>query len=234
MERGSRGVMLTGAGQAPRKHAHVLLRDLDRVREAVRAEAGGPVRGSVTSGLPTTVAMALTLLLLAMREGHPEVALLLVESQSGHLLEWLRQGRLTWRCCSTPGRRGGRDDARAPRRDTAGRGAALRQPGGGGDRRGAGDRLDGDSGAAGAAAGVRARVPAPARRLCRPGRPWLEGGGRGRRAAARQARRGGGAGAHRSSGPREPTTNCSNFVLEGAPPPMLLHCTAPHPVASDT
>ena len=103
-------VMLTGAGQALREHAHVLLRDLDRAREAVRAEAGGPVRGSVTIGLPTTVAMALTLLLLllAMREGHPEVARLLVESQIGHLLEWLRQGRLTWRCCSTPGRRGRR------------------------------------------------------------------------------------------------------------------------------
>ncbi len=75
--------MLTGAGQAPREHAHVLLRDLDRVREAVRAEAGGPVRGSVTIGLPTTVAVALTLLLLlAMRERHPEVVLHLVESQS--------------------------------------------------------------------------------------------------------------------------------------------------------
>ena len=36
-------VMLTGAGQALREHAHVLLRDLDRAREAVRAEAGGPV-----------------------------------------------------------------------------------------------------------------------------------------------------------------------------------------------
>ena len=76
-------VMLTGAGQALREHAHVLLRDLDRAREAVRAEAGGPVRGSVTIGLPTTVAMALTLLLLlAMRERRPEVALHLVESQS--------------------------------------------------------------------------------------------------------------------------------------------------------
>ena len=82
-------VVLTGAGQAPREHAHVLLRDLDRAREAVRAEAGGPVRGSVTIGLPTTVAVALTLLLLlllllllAMRERHPEVVLHLVESQS--------------------------------------------------------------------------------------------------------------------------------------------------------
>jgi len=87
--------MLTGAGEALREHAHVLLRDLGRAREAVRAEAGGPVQGNVTIGLPTTVAMVLTLpLLLAMRERHPGVALHIVESQSGHLVEWLRQGRL--------------------------------------------------------------------------------------------------------------------------------------------
>ena len=95
MERGPRGVMLTGAGEALREHAHVVLRDLERAREAVQAEAGGPVQGNVTIGLPTTVAMVLTLsLLLAMRERHPGVALHLVESQSGHLVEWLRQGRL--------------------------------------------------------------------------------------------------------------------------------------------
>jgi LysR family nitrogen assimilation transcriptional regulator len=95
MLRGPRGVMLTAAGEALRDHAHVLLRDLERAREAVRAEAEGPVRGSVTIGLPTTVAMVLTLpLLLDLRQRHPEVALHLVESQSGHLLEWLRQGRL--------------------------------------------------------------------------------------------------------------------------------------------
>jgi LysR family nitrogen assimilation transcriptional regulator len=92
--RGPRGVMPTAAGEALRDHARILLRDLERASEAVRAEAGGPVRGSVTIGLPTTVAMALTLpLLRTMRDRHPGISLHLAESQSGHLLDWLHQGK---------------------------------------------------------------------------------------------------------------------------------------------
>jgi LysR family nitrogen assimilation transcriptional regulator len=95
MQRSSRGVILTAAGEALREHAERLLRDAERAREAVRAEAGGPVRGRVAIGLPTTVAMLLTLpLLQALRAAHPALSLHLAESQSGHLLEWLRQGRL--------------------------------------------------------------------------------------------------------------------------------------------
>lgn len=95
MQRGPRGVVLTPAGQALREHAEVVLRDLARAEAAVRAEAGGPLRGHVAIGLPTTVAMVLTLpLLRAMRARHPEVSLHLAESQSGHLLDWLRQGQV--------------------------------------------------------------------------------------------------------------------------------------------
>jgi LysR family nitrogen assimilation transcriptional regulator len=95
MERGPRGVMLTAAGGALRDHARIVLRDLERAREAVQAEASGPVRGAVAIGLPTTVAMAITLpLLRTMRDQHPAVTLHLVESQSGHLLEWMRQGKI--------------------------------------------------------------------------------------------------------------------------------------------
>jgi LysR family nitrogen assimilation transcriptional regulator len=95
MTRGARGITLTSAGGVLRERAGVLLRDLQGTRDAVLAEAGGPVKGSVTIGLPTTVAMALTLpLLRAMRERHPQIALRLVETQSGHLLDWMLQGRM--------------------------------------------------------------------------------------------------------------------------------------------
>ncbi|WP_159997240.1 LysR family transcriptional regulator [Roseomonas sp. 18066] len=95
MLRSSRGVTLTAAGEVLKREAERLLREAERAREAVRAEAAGPVRGRVAIGLPTTVAMLLTLpLLQALRAEHPDLALHLAESQSGHLLEWLRQGRI--------------------------------------------------------------------------------------------------------------------------------------------
>jgi LysR family nitrogen assimilation transcriptional regulator len=95
MTRGARGIALTSAGEVLRERAEVLLRDAQSTRDAVLSEAGAPVKGSVTIGLPTTVAMALTVpLLRAMRERHPQVALRLVETQSGHLLDWMLQGRM--------------------------------------------------------------------------------------------------------------------------------------------
>ncbi|WP_419897572.1 LysR substrate-binding domain-containing protein [Roseomonas sp. USHLN139] len=95
MLRSSRGVTLTAAGEALKTHAERLLREAERAREAVRAEIAGPIRGRVAIGLPTTVAMLLTLpLLRALRAEHPALALHLAESQSGHLQEWLRQGRI--------------------------------------------------------------------------------------------------------------------------------------------
>ncbi|MFC3124362.1 LysR substrate-binding domain-containing protein [Pseudoroseomonas globiformis] len=95
MVRNSRGIALTSAGEVLRDRATILLRDLQSTREAVLTEAGGPVKGSVTVGLPTTVAMALTLpFLRSMRERHPQIALHLAETQSGHLLEWLHQGKM--------------------------------------------------------------------------------------------------------------------------------------------
>lgn len=93
--RTARGVELTPSGEALKEKAILILRDMEQAREAALAEAGGPVRGSVTIGLPTTVAMALTLpLLKGMSETYPSITLRLVESQSGHLLDWLLQGRI--------------------------------------------------------------------------------------------------------------------------------------------
>lgn len=95
MTRSVRGVTLTETGHVLLEHAFIVLRDIQRARDAVQAEVTGPVCGTVTIGLPTTVAMLATLpLLVAMRERHPELSLHLLESQSGHLLDWLRSGRV--------------------------------------------------------------------------------------------------------------------------------------------
>jgi LysR family transcriptional regulator, nitrogen assimilation regulatory protein len=89
LTRSSRGVELTREGLVLLEHARSLLRQADAAREAVR-HASDEVHGSVSVGLPTTVAMILTLPLLStVRQRWPHIALRLVEGHSGWLQEWL-------------------------------------------------------------------------------------------------------------------------------------------------
>ena len=93
-ERSSRGVTLTDAGKTFLGHARLVLADVDRARMAVRDDSLAP-QGDVVVGLPTTVAWVATVpILRACRTRYPQVRLKLVEAYSGHLREWLLDGRL--------------------------------------------------------------------------------------------------------------------------------------------
>jgi LysR family nitrogen assimilation transcriptional regulator len=92
--RSSRGMALTPCGRLFLDHARLVLADAERARLAVR-EASAVPHGEVAIGLPTTVALAVTLPLLgACRSQLPQVRLKLVEAYSGFLREWLLSGRL--------------------------------------------------------------------------------------------------------------------------------------------
>lgn len=92
--RTSRGMVMTDAGHQFLEHAKVLLADVERARSAVRELSSTP-QGDVVIGLPTTVALAVTVpLLQACRDRFPLVRLKIVEAYSGFLGEWLRSGRL--------------------------------------------------------------------------------------------------------------------------------------------
>lgn len=93
-ERSSRGMAPTEAGRTFLEHARVVLADVERARSAVRESSAVP-RGEVVVGLPTTVALAVTLpILRACRERFPLVRPKVVEAYSGFLREWLLGGRL--------------------------------------------------------------------------------------------------------------------------------------------
>lgn len=93
-ERSSRGMALTQAGRTFLEHARVVLADVERARLAVRDSTAVP-RGDVAIGLPTTIALVVTVpLLRACRERLPHVRLKVVEAYSGFLSEWLQGGRL--------------------------------------------------------------------------------------------------------------------------------------------
>ena len=92
--RTNRGMTPTDAGLRFLDHARILLADVERARQAVQDLAATP-QGEVSIGLPTTVALAVTLpLLQACRSHYPQVQLKIVEAYSGFLVEWLRMGRL--------------------------------------------------------------------------------------------------------------------------------------------
>jgi len=92
--RTNRGMTLTDDGRAMVEHARVILADVERAKNSVRS-TNAQVRGEVSLGLPTTVALIATLpILRATRELYPDIQLKIVESHSGFLGEWLRSGRL--------------------------------------------------------------------------------------------------------------------------------------------
>jgi len=93
-ERSARGVQLTESGAKLLEQARLVLRQVDRAREAVQETSSSP-RGKVSIGLSSSVSFVLTMPLIdAVRERYPAISLHVVESMSGFLLEWVQQGRL--------------------------------------------------------------------------------------------------------------------------------------------
>lgn len=88
------GVTPTEPGTALYRHARSVLRQLEQARKDVMQGSAGEY-GTVSVGLPTTLATTLAMpLLKRLRAEHPGLHLQLFESLSGYLSELLANGRL--------------------------------------------------------------------------------------------------------------------------------------------
>lgn len=92
--RNGRGVTVTEAGALLQERANALLEQFARVEHEMRS-LDGVVSGSATLGVPPTVSQVLIRPLInQFRKLYPAVSLEIVEGFSGHVHEWLTDGRL--------------------------------------------------------------------------------------------------------------------------------------------
>lgn len=92
--RNGRGVSVTESGDQLLRHAKAILEQMERARSEVAAVEGEP-QGAVILGMPPTVSQVLvTPLIKHFRSHYPRISLKVVEGFSGHVHEWLVQGRL--------------------------------------------------------------------------------------------------------------------------------------------
>ena len=93
-ERRPRGVTLTSEGHELLAHARQILHAAETARESVRLHASAAV-GTVNFGVPTSLASVLCVPLVeTVLAELPNVKLRIVESMSGYIIDWLREGRL--------------------------------------------------------------------------------------------------------------------------------------------
>jgi LysR family nitrogen assimilation transcriptional regulator len=93
-ERRPRGVVLTNEGRELLTHARQILHAAETARESVRLRAKTAV-GTVNFGVPTSLAAVLCVPLIETSlQDLPDVRLRIVESMSGYIIDWLREGRL--------------------------------------------------------------------------------------------------------------------------------------------
>lgn len=94
IERGSRQVMLTHAGERVVRRARHVLGDVDEIRAIARQERS-PHTGSLRLGaFPTLAPYLLPHLMPAMAQSYPELEVLLVEEKSQALLAGVRDGSI--------------------------------------------------------------------------------------------------------------------------------------------
>jgi LysR family nitrogen assimilation transcriptional regulator len=92
--RNGRGVSPTHAGELLLASARGILAEVDAAVREVR-ETRGVMAGSAVIGLPPTVGRVLSIpLARQVRDRFPGVSLKIMEGFSGHLLEWLSNGRV--------------------------------------------------------------------------------------------------------------------------------------------
>lgn len=92
--RNGRGVLLTDAGQQLLERATPILEQLQRLQTDISALAG-EATGKVVLGIPPTICLVLaTPLITGFRRRFPKVTLEIIEGLSGHIHEWLSNGRL--------------------------------------------------------------------------------------------------------------------------------------------
>ena len=92
--RNGRGMVLTDAGRLLLARTSGIVRQIDQIRDDLQS-AQGPPSGRVVLGLVPTVSCVLSAR-LARRcvESFPGISLRIVESYSGHLVEWLHRGEM--------------------------------------------------------------------------------------------------------------------------------------------
>ncbi|WP_061167359.1 LysR substrate-binding domain-containing protein [Caballeronia hypogeia] len=105
--RSNHGVKPTAEGDALYRHARVVLRQMEQLKQEVTKGAGAQ-SGTVAVGLPTTMASVLAVPLFErMQDQYPGIRLQFFESMSGYLNELLANGRLDlgilFRESDTPG-----------------------------------------------------------------------------------------------------------------------------------
>ena len=90
--REGRRIRRTEAGDALLRHARMIERDFERLREDIQARKGQP-RGRVVFGIPPTLADTLVPLLVeATRDKLPLVTLKIIEGLTPVLIDWVRSG----------------------------------------------------------------------------------------------------------------------------------------------
>ena len=92
--RNGRGMVLTEAGRLLLARTSGIVRQIDQIRDDIQS-AQGPPTGQVVLGLVPTVSCVLSAR-FARRcvETFPSISLRIVESYSGHLVEWLHRGEM--------------------------------------------------------------------------------------------------------------------------------------------
>ncbi|HKS19933.1 MAG TPA: LysR substrate-binding domain-containing protein [Bradyrhizobium sp.] len=92
--RNGRGMVLTEAGRLLLAKTAGIVRQIDQIRDDIQS-SGGPPSGRVVLGLVPTVSCVISARLARRTvESYPGISLCIVESYSGHLLEWLHRGQM--------------------------------------------------------------------------------------------------------------------------------------------
>lgn len=92
--RTGRGIVLTEAGRIFAEHAREVLARTQRAKGEVQ-ELGASPSGRAVIGMPPSVGAVFTVpLVKRFREEFPKASLVVMEGFSGHILEWLTNGRL--------------------------------------------------------------------------------------------------------------------------------------------
>jgi DNA-binding transcriptional LysR family regulator len=92
--RNGRGMLLTGAGRMLLERTAGLVRQMEQVRDDIQSSGATPA-GRVVLGLVPTVSTLLSARFARRVVSElPEVALCIVESYGGHLVEWLNRGEM--------------------------------------------------------------------------------------------------------------------------------------------
>jgi LysR family transcriptional regulator, nitrogen assimilation regulatory protein len=92
--RNGRGVVLTEAGRRLLQHARIILDNVEAAKAELAAFTATP-QGRISLGVTPTITQILAVpLIQQLRAEHPLITLQITEGFSGHVLEWLSNGRV--------------------------------------------------------------------------------------------------------------------------------------------